>query len=182
MKNKTERICLMCGERHHPNYRRNKCSRCDCELVDSMISPTDVETALSFRNEVASLELRLAELAANYQLLVAGNEDLNQENQALAVQLRRRQQEIVAIQTGIKNEFKLGKHSGDVLQDFQTFIEHHNVCEQELTTLRNRELVLMEALNKLACLGNGDKHGNSDGNCIAIKTLSLLAEEKNNSK
>lgn len=30
---------------------------------------------------------------------------------------------------------------------------------------------LVEALQKLACLGNGDQYGNSDGNCIAIAAL-----------
>jgi len=30
---------------------------------------------------------------------------------------------------------------------------------------------LVEALQKLACLGNGDRYGNSDGNCIAQAAL-----------
>lgn len=30
---------------------------------------------------------------------------------------------------------------------------------------------LKDALEKLACLGNGDTHGNSTGNCIAIDAL-----------
>ena len=34
----------------------------------------------------------------------------------------------------------------------------------------------IEALNKLARLGNGDSYGNSDGNCIAIKTLKAIEE------
>lgn len=31
--------------------------------------------------------------------------------------------------------------------------------------------VLREAMNKLACLGNGDAYGNSIGNCIAQEAL-----------
>lgn len=31
--------------------------------------------------------------------------------------------------------------------------------------------ILLKALEKLACLGNGDQFGNSDGNCIAIAAL-----------
>jgi hypothetical protein len=34
----------------------------------------------------------------------------------------------------------------------------------------------IEALDKLARLGNGDSYGNSDGNCIAIKTLKAIEE------
>ncbi|WP_294767446.1 hypothetical protein [uncultured Rhodoferax sp.] len=33
-----------------------------------------------------------------------------------------------------------------------------------------------EALEKLACLGNGDKHGNSIGNEIAIAAINLIKE------
>ena len=36
-----------------------------------------------------------------------------------------------------------------------------------------REAVLREALERLACLGNGDRHGNSIGNDIAIAALTL---------
>lgn len=29
----SEKICSYCGERHHPNYKRKQCSRCDSELA-----------------------------------------------------------------------------------------------------------------------------------------------------
>ncbi len=29
----SEKICPKCGERHHPNYKRKNCSRCDSELA-----------------------------------------------------------------------------------------------------------------------------------------------------
>lgn len=37
---------------------------------------------------------------------------------------------------------------------------------------------LVEALQKLACLGNGDQYGNSDGNCIAQAALAAAAGEQ----
>lgn len=40
----------------------------------------------------------------------------------------------------------------------------------------------IEALEKLARLGNGDSYGNSDGNCIAISALKAIdaqLQEKN---
>ena len=40
----------------------------------------------------------------------------------------------------------------------------------------DREMIYREALQKLACLGNGDQHGNSDGNCIAIDVLRCASE------
>ena len=36
----------------------------------------------------------------------------------------------------------------------------------------------VEALEKLARLGNGDRYGNSDGNMIALTTLAELKGEK----
>ena len=37
---------------------------------------------------------------------------------------------------------------------------------------------LRSVLEKLACLGNGDEHGNSIGNCIAIEALSIPTDSK----
>lgn len=42
-----------------------------------------------------------------------------------------------------------------------------------------RDLLLKE-MRKLACLGNGDKYGNSDGNCIAIKAIAQCEATTNN--
>jgi len=47
-------------------------------------------------------------------------------------------QEIAAIETGIRNEFTIGELSGDVLQDFATFIEHHNKLEAQFKELEKQ--------------------------------------------
>ena len=39
--------------------------------------------------------------------------------------------------------------------------------------LEAQEACHKDALLKLACLGNGDRYGNSDGNVIAIRALGL---------
>ena len=41
----------------------------------------------------------------------------------------------------------------------------------ELRRLHAVNQALVAALQKLACLGNGDQYGNSDGNCIAQAAL-----------
>lgn len=41
-----------------------------------------------------------------------------------------------------------------------------------------RAAVAVEALEKLARLGNGDRHGNSIGNCIAIDALKQIAAQR----
>lgn len=41
-----------------------------------------------------------------------------------------------------------------------------------------RVAVAVEALEKLARLGNGDRHGNSIGNCIAIDALKQIAAQR----
>lgn len=43
---------------------------------------------------------------------------------------------MAAIQTGIQKEFTIGEPSGDVLQDFGVFIDHHNACEKRITELK----------------------------------------------
>ena len=52
-----------------------------------------------------------------------------------------------------------------------------NDAEYKLAAAQAREKVLRDALEKLACLGNGDRHGNSIGNEIAIDALSVLADD-----
>jgi hypothetical protein len=46
----------------------------------------------------------------------------------------------------------------------------------EIERLQSVNAGLLEALKKLACLGNGDKYGNSDGNCIAIEAIKKAEE------
>ena len=45
--------------------------------------------------------------------------------------------------------------------------------EKELAALAEQNEKMREALQKLACLGNGEQYGNSIGNCIAQAALSL---------
>ena len=47
----------------------------------------------------------------------------------------------------------------------------------KLIALREREARLVEALRKLACLGNGNRPGNSDGNMIARTALAEIEKE-----
>jgi len=44
---------------------------------------------------------------------------------------------------------------------------------EELAALAEQNEKMREALQKLACLGNGEQYGNSIGNCIAQEALSL---------
>ena len=40
----------------------------------------------------------------------------------------------------------------------------------------NKLQTVRDALEKIACLGNGDKHGNSVGNVLAIEALAIVDE------
>ena len=44
---------------------------------------------------------------------------------------------------------------------------------KQLAALAEQNEKMREALQKLACLGNGEQYGNSIGNCIAQEALSL---------
>ena len=48
--------------------------------------------------------------------------------------------------------------------------------EEDAGQLREKLMRAVEALEKLARLGNGDRYGNSDGNMIARTTLAELKE------
>lgn len=50
--------------------------------------------------------------------------------------------------------------------------------EQQLEAAERRNAELVEALEKLARLGNGDHYGNSQGNMIAREALAHSAQEK----
>ncbi len=49
--------------------------------------------------------------------------------------------------------------------------------KDELANATKQIALLREALEKIACLGNGDKHGNSIGNCMAIDALAAIDKE-----
>ena len=40
----------------------------------------------------------------------------------------------------------------------------------------NKLQTVLDALEKIACLGNGDKHGNSVGNVLAIEAIGIVKE------
>ena len=42
---------------------------------------------------------------------------------------------------------------------------------------QKREVMLRNYLERLACLGNGDMHGNSIGNCIAQEALAATEQQ-----
>ncbi len=46
----------------------------------------------------------------------------------------------------------------------------HQLAAQELVIQQ-----LRDALEKIACVGNGNTHGNSIGNCLAIEALAIPA-------
>lgn len=46
-------------------------------------------------------------------------------------------------------------------------------AKEQLAALAEQNEKYREALQKLACLGNGEQYGNSIGNCIAQEALSL---------
>lgn len=57
-------------------------------------------------------------------------------------------------------------------QDLGKFFAE-DACKEQLAALAEQNERYREALQKLACLGNGEQYGNSIGNCIAQEALSL---------
>ena len=49
----------------------------------------------------------------------------------------------------------------------------HQLAAQELVIQQ-----LRDALEKIACIGNGNTHGNSVGNCLAIEALAIPTSTK----
>jgi hypothetical protein len=47
------------------------------------------------------------------------------------------------------------------------------VLKQQLAAEQACSAQLRDGLEKIACLGNGDQHGNSVGNCMAIDLLGI---------
>lgn len=61
------------------------------------------------------------------------------------------------------------KDNPDIHSDFNACM-HRDYCRD----LKRQRDAAVEALRKLACLGNGDKPGNSVGNQIAIDALAEI--------
>lgn len=60
-------------------------------------------------------------------------------------------------------------------------LELINLQEAAESQLASQELViqqLRDALEKIACIGNGNTHGNSVGNCLAIEALTIPTSTK----
>lgn len=69
----------------------------------------------------------------------------------------------------------------DALETSHTVLAHHEHCRQAAAELRRLSAVnaeLLEALEKLARLGNGEHYGNSDGNMIARAAIAKATGEK----
>ncbi len=85
-------------------------------------------------------------------------------------QLKAMQQEITDLkeqvaQLRIEADFNFEQYqdAGRLLCDLQ------EIAEQQAEAIRLKDA----ALEKIACIGNGDSHGNSIGNCLAIDALAI---------
>ena len=56
-------------------------------------------------------------------------------------------------------------------------LELEEILVKKLEAAQARERMLRDTLERLACLGNGDKHGNSVGNEIAIDALAQPTDD-----
>lgn len=89
------------------------------------------------RASLSKLKATMSEGLRQEQKLIQRSEDeWNDKVKELEAELKERNHEITAINTGIRNEFTTGEPSGDVLQDFATFFEHHNQLEAEAACMR----------------------------------------------
>jgi hypothetical protein len=66
--------------------------------------------------------------------------------------------------------------SGDFGNALRGYSDRATELEQQLSKLEKQNVLLRGYLEQLACLGNGDRHGNSIGNGIAIKALDATAD------
>ena len=71
---------------------------------------------------------------------------------------------------------KWGNDQETIAQQAERIVElnkecnsHYETCQQQAEAIRLKDVVL----EKIACIGNGDTHGNSIGNCLAIDALAI---------
>jgi hypothetical protein len=53
-------------------------------------------------------------------------------------------------------------------------VTHILDLRQQLADSQKQVNTARDYLERLACLGNGDQHGNSNGNCLAIEALAAM--------
>ena len=85
-------------------------------------------------------------------------------------QLKDMQQEISDLKEQIKQLRIEADFNFEQYQDAgRLMFELQAVTEQQAEAIRLKDA----ALEKIACIGNGDTHGNSIGNCLAIDALAI---------
>jgi len=57
------------------------------------------------------------------------------------------------------------------LGDVERAVDCEMQYREELAEAHKQNAMMREYLERLACLGNGNRHGNSVGNCLAIEAL-----------
>lgn len=62
------------------------------------------------------------------------------------------------------------------LGDVERAVDCEMQYREELAEAHKQNAMMREYLERLACLGNGNRHGNSVGNCLAIEALAATAD------
>jgi chromosome segregation ATPase len=106
---------------------------------------------------MSDYEGRYYDAMSDNETLSSELESLRQRNDDLVTGLEACDEQVVALRQQLE-EFK---HGQDAYQ--QMF----NDSQKQVNTAR-------DYLERLACLGNGNRHGNSNGNCLAIEALAAM--------
>jgi len=102
---------------------------------------------------------RVWELERSLATAVRVNESLRKQLTATETRLEGVKQQRDTERTSYLNEF-----------------DKNQVLIKQLADSQKREVMLRGYLERLACLGNGDMHGNSIGNCIAQEALAATTD------
>ena len=68
----------------------------------------------------------------------------------------------------------LRQRVADLTTGLEACDEQVVALRQQLSNSHKQVNTARDYLERLACLGNGDQHGNSNGNCLAIEALAAM--------
>lgn len=178
-----------------------------CDSGDPLdFTISEIKQGLAIADEqTAQLKVeneRLKELDLSADNLIetarAQRDELEVENKVLRLSLAQKDEALKEAKIALRQaEFvfnDMRQQKSTICPDYPTGIAYINVVNalqsinSSLSTPTPDTAILKQfegmraALEKLACLGNGDKYGNSDGNIIAQDALKLLNPTKEGEK
>ena len=144
-------ICGICSRTMDLQQSTTCCADCKSKIATLEAEVVRIEK-LRFGADASNRQNRhmLEQLQGTHATLLVALESNRQERDAIKYRLKELEQEQAALIIGLRVEFTKGEFSGDIVQDFGTFFEHHKAVEKRSEARRGILEYIMSAPSNAA--------------------------------